>query len=866
VNVVDSNNFNGYDLARALNSLGPADRGSHTIWRHMQYYTYVISNIAMTVLRVINYAYDCLFSASVVWYNNRKVREIVKEFIYLPVDSPLRENIDLHRKMRTLWEHLGHRNQGFTTIPYNLSLEIGDELVDPNITLIPDIVNHSIGNLDEGIAIEDFIFPDLPQRSYDEFDELGHSTGIGGCDGEFDSSYEGIKDQYALFKIAIEQAIRELGLDRNVPEQSRLQVCRLAVYNLHKQAKLIGSEGSEDIPASCHPIVYYSKEFEVFYQNPRVSRRLEEDQPRTYFSYQEDLFSSKDVGCDPVSLKRLLEKYRGQEALIKCALRQQDPENYIHGHEQRILCDLIETMASQVNVRYFDKVQELIIASPSDCQAGDINGPFEQYIANLRTPYEIMRHSMLYAANALAKEGLIINDPEVGYCSDLTDKFTAKKQVCLRAVFHLCQVLKPNDGLSFALNDHVRISCGKYNVYEQSPTEPFNVWEHERRLVHMFAGDNADTYAGDPLRAACLLKRLDERGQVFMQEYLERSVRDANFRSLFIANENGQDLSTNEEGQPIPLTPGDLAILKRRREIEREFALISLQETKNVISELENEMLCMTNYTLQNDYKKAEQWICQNITFPEGPVRPVATRAFAARVTSEKYHQDVLFEYVEDGVRDKITIKQREVRTYPLAYSYQVHEDEVVNREGIQKIKAHLSQRIFNRQFKLVSNPTGGQSCMFGSLAIEIFGRDAQSNPNFYAKVLRRTAAKYMRAHKEDYRGAMNVRRSYNETQEAYTSRLDAVLLNFCNSVETNFHFPSSDLEQDAIARVFGVEIALYKSGWQFEVGTEGIEQAMLLPTTRICPQFAGAPIRIHLTATNYTSHFDPIAFQDGLF
>jgi len=741
-----------------------------------------------------------------------------------------------------------------------------------------------------------FVLP----RAYEEFTPSGERMGTGGYDAPWDPEYatisqdvvyegyrmiirEPIQDPYVLFKVAIEKAIDELGVNgSHLSDEERKRVCRIAVYNMHAQAKLIGSEGSEDIPASCHPKVHYSPALSAEYQKPNFSFKQEAGQMKECTSFKTDLFSSKDVGCDPESVKRLLEEHKEQEVFIKINLNASPKDRYFandeKGKEQKILCELIDTMADQVAIRYLDKAEELINLAPDAGLPGDINGPFSQYIQDLRTPYEVLRHSMLYAANALAKEGLIVTDAEMGISNDITSNTTVIGHIVTEAILELLQVTESQNDFSFKLNRHVEIPCGSFCIYEPSAAEPNILSAKERRLPHELANDNSDPVfpPGDPIKAAYLLKRLtsNEVGKVFLREYIPRDFEEANFRSHYIIRENGQDMVIGDDGAHIPLTDEIRDILRRKRLLERDFNQLASPETKAAITAFETEVSRMAALLVAGKfYSGIAQWLNEKMTplFPTERVRPVAPPVLVRREVVAKQHQDVLLNYVEAGVRSQITIKDRAERTEALPERFRIRENETVILEGARKIRSN-SEDLFERQFTVLEHRTTCGSCMYGAIALEIFGPNAQGQTDHYSWALRRTVANYMRANKEQFRGEIVglpvngrpvVGRYSHETIEAYNGRLDIAINAYAQEVEASLGGVwAGDIERRAISRVFGVEIALYEERAQFEVGTEGVEKGMLLPTRIIGDEYAGGPVRIYFVNGN---HYKPVRFKDGV-
>lgn len=97
-----------FDPDMAFNLMGPADLGAHKPVRVMQLYTQVISNIAITILRVLAYVFS-----QPLWYDNSTARQLIIK--YLDTIDRVDYADDIHQKIIDIYEELKLRQWGWSS-------------------------------------------------------------------------------------------------------------------------------------------------------------------------------------------------------------------------------------------------------------------------------------------------------------------------------------------------------------------------------------------------------------------------------------------------------------------------------------------------------------------------------------------------------------------------------------------------------------------------------------------------------------------------------------------------------------------------------------------------------------------------------
>ncbi|MDR3624570.1 MAG: hypothetical protein P4L16_05475 [Chlamydiales bacterium] len=863
------------NLDRALYLLGPANRDVYALNRHMQHYVFTLTEIAMAVLRFINY-----FFGDHVWYDYQLVRDVVEAYIKLPEESSERENPELKAKVKALFTAIKLRSNPLTSASYGEGL-VWKEASSLDIQLMPPddafmfknkrivFLNRSAGDSDLKKAcgglnsLEENEYLQLlenermrletshPSATLDEFSALRGAflpprtyvpkeSDPKDIREDFNPRYKDITDPHKLFALALEDA--SLG---NTEEGYRI-----AVYNLHKQAQLHGITGD-----SCHPSVKYSESnnMTATYQEPYFSLDANDPQMGHVF-YKRDLFSSEDVGCDPLSVKILIKTFERDEEEIKAQLQKPARNRSVIG-EKKILCDLIDVMADQMILRYGNVATKLKELSPEDQLPGNINGDFKEYIKNLRTPQEVIKHSMLYAAMQLGKEGFIVKkeeDDEMCCITHLEDD-RVRNLICYRAIFLLMQVLESEDDFSFSYNTHVMTCCGMHRIYVPSADNKNIISSQERRIAHELAGDGSDpdVPAGDPIKAAFLLKRLGKNGSNFVQSYLEIGLKSSIYRL-----EYGEESSEN------------LAFLGQQKALEREFKKLD-PEVKKAITEVITQLRSMGDFVKDKHFNVLRQWMNLTLELPESKRVPVVVEKVMERApVIEKQFKGAELKYFGDYCH-LVTIKKRSEYN-ALSPKLRVQENEKKPRTSLNLIKNGFGERIFNRQYKQINSGVGNGNCMYASLALEIFDNLPKAEINSYILILRKAIADYIRDHKKDYREAMiqhrdwdksisygDLSRGKKESEESHNKRVDEALETRCKHIEATYEdhwLYGSDLELSVLADMLGVEIEVYRKSTEMSFGTEGANEGRIDPCGRYGKApYKGAAILLHLEGVHYT-------------
>jgi len=118
--------FGGYNLDRLSDYLGPEDFGTEALNRHMQYFTYIMSNLAITIARIVR----AIFSRDHNWHNNSAAERTIRLFNQLPQNSPDKRNPELFNKILNLYNALATRRYGWSNYSYQLGLNMPILVVD----------------------------------------------------------------------------------------------------------------------------------------------------------------------------------------------------------------------------------------------------------------------------------------------------------------------------------------------------------------------------------------------------------------------------------------------------------------------------------------------------------------------------------------------------------------------------------------------------------------------------------------------------------------------------------------------------------------------------------------------------------------
>lgn len=741
----------------------------------------------------------------------------------------------------------------------------------------------------------------ITPRLYEELDERGEVTrgGFHGRDNLEDPSfnYKDIQDPYKLFKAAIDEAMEKFGLQgRSIPLNNhalrlRRAVIRLAVILLHKQARVIGD--------ACHVDVHYSRTLKASYQAPRFAVQRKQGNPYETEVFKTDLFSTYDVGCDPEAVCRLMRKLNCDEHQIMGYFNDVDPEGA--STEKEILCKLIDTMASQVEARYLDKVEELRSITEEESAPGNITEPLSEYGKNLRTVRDYMNHAFLRAAAALAQEGLVTYDDDMCYSLEISQDETGQGFIVTKALLEVLQGSATPDSFTLQLNEHVKIPLGIYTIYQPSEENPLTLLPVERRIEHELGGDGP-LPPGDLIKAVTLFNRFtDQESKDFVIEYILRDFKDQLFRMKFIkrvpvVEDEGHytEMSIGPDGQPIALTDDDRAILKRKRELEKAFALIQNPEIKQVIQELEQEVNKTVAAVMSSTlYKNSMPWLETNMSgyYPASPKRPIAPPAIVRRNAAAKYYQAVLLGYVTQEDMDALTIKNQPLPgEFPEALKIRENETAIVGgcrvlRSGYVAINGEnmpLKAVAIERQYVIANNGTTPGSCMYGAIARKLWGTVAAVNErgdyeltlphnahvDRYVAKLREIVANYILNRIPEFRreivdvgmGEEEIRRRAGESEQSFNGRLENALRAYCERMRTGHYEYGGDMERRAISEIFGVEIVLYSEDHNDDRLPFGVDSDGRLEGNRSVGQFTDR-LPIHFRG----GHFSPLIPRESL-
>jgi hypothetical protein len=276
---------------------------------------------------------------------------------------------------------------------------------------------------------------------------------------------------------------------------------------------------------------------------------------------------------------------------------------------------------------------------------------------------------------------------------------------------------------------------------------------------------------------------------------------------------------------------------------------------KALIGELFYQITKIVNCIRDPYYTKYAPDIGNTVKFPENAA-PVIANYVPPQQAEELITQDVKWEYLTCP-QNKVVIKARPPRT--VGTTSKVNLDNYRQDGRINWSSALCAQNT------IISNSAECGNCMYGALALEIFGEQrASCNIEYYAGILRNTAANYILAN-EEYHLPLMVQITDkplpNETEDQMYARLQPEfkrrLIDYCAAVRNTLQWGTA-AEMEAIAAVVGVPIHVYYSARPMTLGKNGIEDGVIQPNNVIGGRFTGAPIR--LLYSGY--HYNPIRLK----
>lgn len=875
-----------YDLDNAYQYLGPIDCGTASPSSCMEYYTYIISSIAMTILRVINYIFG-----DHLWYNNQTARDLVITYIQ-SLETATDIDPEVFRRVERIYHNLFLRSQGCSGLSYadgipEMLESGGIRFTDPynpdeddaliNFGSVPDkntfklgqgegarltFKNGRMGNrtmleiaskyTQMGFTNEQIEGEVLPSDA-ENLRRMRHSISR----EEYHARCSALAGPRTPFPEGFNNGGDRVGTD--LPEETRIadfpfdpqyasikdpeELFKAAILQAKTEYQQLlriqmdpGGRTSQWID-TCKIAIYNllkqgsvnlaSCHHEVHFNRfvwvcYQKPTLMITNEGEDRIVYSPDLLNSETVGCDPEVAFRLIHSINNDQYVKKCLAY---PHVFAHATpEMKNLYNLLTTMGTQLYEKHF-KTFNVLVRSPS--LPGKVEGSFADYIKDLETPYQIVKQAFAFVTQRYANQGLLAQD-------DLIDDGSSGEIymfLCRAAILEILQVAEVVDDFKLRINGHVTITCGRYFGYiprEISQELSCKEFVDEHELCSEESG-------ADVILAGTLMQQ-SRRGAALLKELI---------------------LSEDEVPYYIAKGGDDPAILAKPRELRFQVARLG-ENSREVIQTFYQEVrkLSMCLYYGFFCPKNVCEDLYNEITF-NSDVKPTVSKFDPSTMWNqvERVSQDVQWDYVPERLRSQVTIKQRPVVAPPLP-------------EHLKLIQSALTSMNRNsaisHQNQLVDNRARCGNCMYGAMALEIFEGAASASIDYYAGVLRQIAANYMRDHKEKYR------RNFVEYNagERYSPALDGVLdrrlEGYCRKVENNSEeqlFWGTDNELGVLAEVFGVQIQLFHMGIPLKVGSSGEFEGVIQPNHIIGNQFAGAPIRLEYSGGN---HFIPVKLRNS--
>jgi hypothetical protein len=396
----------------------------------------------------------------------------------------------------------------------------------------------------------------------------------------------------------------------------------------------------------------------------------------------------------------------------------------------------------------------------------------------------------------------------------------------------LSEAVTPHD-FRIKLSEHVELECGKYYAYEPSLENPGVLSAKTRYVPNELCGIGTETdLASDPIKTKTLIKTMTQSEIEFFQRYIYADNQEKLYRLKGITDPALINLKSTVRAE-LQQMPAD-----RKRIILDAYAELSnldlfIQEKYFV------QMLPSITNTLQIQEDAA----------------PTAISLIKKPGIDKLISQEILMQYVHGPSTADITIKDRPIRAtntrYPVRWSQYPN-----NAYGA-----------IEHQNDTLPNPARCGNCMFGALSIEIFGQRAYRDIEYYATVLRRAAAEYMRANKDQFIFSMieagDYQQNSNESEESIMRRLRPVLEQkleaWCNTIQNTLEW-GTGRELEAIAGVIGAPIHVFYMSQPMRIGSaqDGIEDGVIQPNGIMGGRFTGAPIRMSFNG----AHYQPIRLR----
>lgn len=875
-----------YSVDNALYYLGPADFGTEEMYEGCFYPCMLIQHICITIMRV----YNVLFGDG-LWYTNKIARDLVQEHFNHPTNSA-----ELDRKINCIFNELRSRSAGSCSFADTInppSPPNAEQFIRPTLdrfahapSLTPSATSlesesrkrfkmffqqgktgnihllnlqghyensarefmQILPNLEQSLESYEYRIPEIAERSasgalqencirvyqelcaalcpraYTPTAELAN-----GIVSEKNSLYASAKDPYDLFKAALADALRELEVPVSslynpvfVEAQDMLNAYRLAIFKLLAQANL-------DVNSCTGPKVAFNHHLSAMYQRPKLTFAPDntgEIEPKIFFTA--DILSTTNTGCDPVGAISILKSFEKAGMLDIC-------KNHIIGHQESIhalmdtLKGQIDTMAEQMKERYGQHIIPMIIADfhenqetpneppPANFEALDFSGA----TAEAQTPYQLIKLGMLWASQKYATLGLlnendVLGGPAYPYL---------RKLIGRTVVFEILNRAAVINDFNIKLTNALELDCGKFYEYLPASDHSNTLTPHLRYIPHELGGDGTeDDLATDPIKAKSLMNKLSPSEILLLEKYLLASSLKQLYALKEITDENLLDLDERVRVELQQIQP----------------------DRQRIIQEIYAEIAAIEQHVSDHYFNLFSCDILDTVRIPENA--PVTAVAFIHPQTEHNLlKQDVQWQFLPEDIRKDVIIKNRPIRTIGAAQKATLKDFQSKGRSGA-----------IDAQNYVIHNPARAGDCMFGALALEIFGLHIVQNIDHYVTILRKAVVDYILTHKEQFRDGMakETDQPYPyEREENFLKRiepeLDRRLEEYCHAIQDRQEW-GTGLELEAIAEIFGVPIHIFYVNKLMRIGSDGIEDGVIQPNSILGSKYDGAPIRLKYTGTHY--------------
>lgn len=594
------------------------------------------------------------------------------------------------------------------------------------------------------------------------------------------------------------------------------------------------------------PYVQFNNHIQVRYQKPILIFAQENEEMVPCIVYNTDSISSTYQGCDPEGAKRILTMLQEEGKLE--AFRDYLFMNTPPAHESMpLLKDLIQQMSQQISQRYSPALttkcnrryyRNTVHANrfPQCVHAPLRNATFKTYTQSAETVYEYMSRATVWAAQKYANKGLLNLDD----IYDAGEAYThLRALIGSNAIFEMLKNAERYNDFTLSFNHTLQMNLGKFFSFEPSSDNPRLLTANERYIPHMFGGvGTIEDIATDPIKAKTLMQKLSYNELQFAERYIYSS----HLLSLYA-------LKNITDEEPLRL------LQNAREELEQMDT-----EKKRIIQDLNVEILKMQSYFAEHHFNTLLNLFESTITIPENAFPTVITFAQPVQETPPEY-QEVLWQYLPESV-DRNSVVGKNPVPRNIGTSVKVSWRDYHGRR-YQALQA---------QNTIIDNPARCGNCMYGALAIELFGintdDDDEDNDEveYFAGILRQTAVNYMLTNPDQFLQSMvdpaRDHQRAEETDQAFNERMQPIwmerLRNHCRKVAGNDADDpewGTAVEMSAISAVFGIPIHIFYTAHPMEIGTNGIDEGVILPNSVIGGNFAGEPLRYIYTG----QHYEPI-------